>query len=87
MDPELEAFKQINLTEYAAGQGYELDHKATSKNSAVMRRDAGDKIIVARGEDGHWIYCAVHDSRDPGGSIIDFVKHRHNCSLGRARHP
>jgi hypothetical protein len=85
MDTELEAFKEINLTEYAAAQGYELDRKASSRNSAVMRRGEGDKIIVARGQDGHWIYCAVHDARDPGGSIIDFVQHRDRCSLGRAR--
>jgi hypothetical protein len=85
MDTELEAFKEINLSEYAAAEGYELDRKASSRNSAVMRRGEGDKIIVARGEDGHWIYCAVHDARDPGGSIIDFVMHRERCSLGRAR--
>ena len=51
---ELERFKTaINLTEYAATQGYLLDRRASSRNSVVMRHPAGDKIVVARGEDQH----------------------------------
>lgn len=35
---ELEAFKtNINLTEYAADQGYELDRRESSRNSVIMR--------------------------------------------------
>ena len=84
-DDELEDFKtHINLSEYAAAQGYVLDRKASSKNSAVMRASGGDKIIIARADDGHWIYCSVRDDRD-NGSIIDFVQHRRRCSLGRVR--
>lgn len=49
---ELERFKTaINLTEYAAGQGYLLDRRASSRNSVVMRHPNGDKIVIARGED------------------------------------
>lgn len=41
---ELEYFKTaINLTEYAAGQGYLLDRRASSRNSVVMRHPGGDK--------------------------------------------
>ena len=41
---ELEVFKtRINLSEYAAAQGYVLDRKASSRNSAIMRNGAGTR--------------------------------------------
>jgi len=82
---ELEDFKtNINLTEYAAGQGYVLDKKASSKNSAVLRKPDGDKIIIARRQNQHWIYFSVRDDSD-NGSIIDFVQKRKGLKLGRVR--
>ncbi len=85
MDDELEAFKcDINLSEYAASQGYSLDKRASSRNSAVMRDSSGDKIIIARGADNHWIYFSVRDDTD-NGSIIDFVQKRKGVKLGGAR--
>lgn len=67
---ELERFKTtINLTEYATSQGYQLDKRASSRNSVVMRHPAGDKVVIARGEDQHWIYFSVRDDAD-NGSII-----------------
>lgn len=85
-DPELEKMKTgINLTEYAAAQGYCLDWKESSRNSVSMRHPGnGDKIIIARGQDDHWIYFSVHDDRD-SGSIIDFVQRRQGGSLGSVR--
>ncbi len=85
MDEELDDFKtHINLSEYAAAQGYVLDRRASSKNSVVMRARAGEKIVIARAEDRHWIYFSVQDDLD-NGSIIDFVQQRRNCSLGGVR--
>ena len=85
MDDELDDFKTaINLSEYAAAQGYVLDRKASSRNSAVMRSAAGDKIVIARAEDHHWIYFSVRDDAD-NGSIVDFVQKRQHCKLGRVR--
>ena len=82
---ELEDFKtNINLTEYAAGQGYFLDKKASSRNSAVMRDQAGDKIVITRRPNQHWIYFSVRDDSD-NGSIIDFVQKRQAWKLGRIR--
>jgi hypothetical protein len=82
---ELEDFKtNINLTEYAAGQGYVFDKNAGSSNSAIMRNSAGDKIVIARGQDRHWIYFSVRDDSD-NGSIIDFVQKRRGLKLGRIR--
>ena len=82
---ELERFKTaINLTEYAASQGYQLDKRASSRNSVVMRHPGGDKVVIARGEDEHWIYFSVRDESD-NGSIIDFIQYRRRCSHGDAR--
>ena len=82
---ELEDFKtHINLTEYAASQGYVLDRKASSLNSVVMRHQGGDKIVIARGQDRHWIYFSVRDDTD-NGTIIDFVQQRKGVKLGGVR--
>lgn len=84
-DQELEQFKtDINLTEYAAAQGYVLDKRASSRNSVTMRDSIGEKIIIARGSDRHWIYFNVHDEGDQG-SIIDFVQSREGFNLGQVR--
>jgi len=82
---EIEAFKtQINLTAYAASQGFLLDKRKSSRNSAIMRTDSGDKIIVAKFPNRHWVYFSVHDERD-SGTIIDFVQNRRSGSLGEVR--
>lgn len=83
-EDEIEAFKaNVNLSRYAAGQGYLLDRKATSRNSAVMRSDR-DKIIVTCGTNGHWLFFSVDDEGD-NGTIIDFVQNRQNLNLGQVR--
>lgn len=83
-DDELEAFKtRINLSEYAAAHGYELDVRASSRSSAVMRHATGDKIIIAM-DDAHWVYFSVRDPADHG-SIIDFIQHRQRVHLGQVR--
>lgn len=82
---ELDTFKtDINLTQYAASLGYQVELRASSKNSVTMRHSDGDKIIVARGLDQHWVYFSVRDHND-NGTIIDFVKNRQGGSLGDIR--
>ncbi len=84
---ELERFKSdINLTEYAAARGYQVDRRESSRNSVVMRHPLfDDKIVVSRAErGGHWIYFSVRERGD-SGTIIDFVRHRDRCSLAAAR--
>ena len=83
---ELEQFKTgINLAEYAAAQGYQLDRKESCRNSAVMRRESdNDKIIIATDIDGHGVYFSVRDDQD-NGSIIDFVQSRQRLNLGQVR--
>lgn len=87
-DPELEAFKtEIDLRAYAAEvEGYVLDRKESWKGSAVMRHPNGDKIIIKRDTDGHYVFFSVRDETD-NGSIIDFVQKRKPGarSLGNVR--
>ena len=75
------AFKQsVNLSQYAAGQGYELDRKKSTRSSLVMRHAAtGDKIIVSK-KGANWVYFSVHDDRD-NGTIVDFIEKRTSKSL------
>ena len=83
---ELERFKRdINLTEYAAHLGYDIERRTSSRHSITMRRSASnDKVVVARDQDGHWIYFSVRDDQD-NGSVIDFHQHRTGDNLGMAR--
>ncbi len=82
---ELEKFKtEINLVEYAQSQGYQYRSQASSRNSAVLAHDNGDKIVVATDTDGHGIYFSVRDEAD-NGTIIDFIQNRNNLTLGEVR--
>ncbi len=77
--------RDVNLTEFAASYGYALDKRETSRSSAVLRHPGGDKIIVARAANGHWVYFSVRDDAD-NGTIIDFIQHRKpGATLGHVR--
>ena len=74
------SFKQgINLTQYAASMGYELDRKKSTKSSVAMRR-GGDKVIISR-RGKNWVYFSVHDDKD-NGTIVDFIQTRTTKSIG-----
>ena len=81
-DEELKSFKtRINLSEFAASRGYELDRRESSRNSAIMRHPDGDKIVIAKNEaSGDWMYFSVRDDRD-NGTVIDFLKN-HGAAWG-----
>ena len=82
---ELERFKtEINLVEYAQSKGYQYISQASSRNSAVLAHELGDKIVVATDTDGHGIYFSVRNDAD-NGTIVDFVSYRSNLSLGGVR--
>jgi hypothetical protein len=84
MDTELEEFKHLDLRAYAASQGYSLDRNESWRGSAVMRNEAGDKIIIKRENDGHYVFFNVRDDAD-NGTIIDFCLRRKCRSLGGVR--
>jgi hypothetical protein len=84
-DPELESFKtSIDLRAYAASHGYVLDPRESWRGSAVMRHANGDKIIIKRDTDNHYVYFSVQDDADHG-TIIDFIKRRKDLNLGATR--
>ncbi|CAG5011179.1 hypothetical protein DYBT9275_04900 [Dyadobacter sp. CECT 9275] len=73
-------FKEsINLGQYAAAQGYELDSRKSTRSSLVMRHNNGDKIIISRKADT-WIYFSVRDNQD-NGTIVDFIQRRTGKTL------
>jgi hypothetical protein len=83
-DAELEEFKaKIDLRAYAASQGYQLDKRESWRGSAVMRHSTGDKVIIKRDTDNHYVFFSVH--RQASGSIIDFVQAQQGLSLGAVR--
>lgn len=65
--------REVNLTQFAAAHGFVLDHAATTRSSVVMIGANGEKIIVAKNQDGQWVYCSMTDPSD-SGSIFDFVR-------------
>jgi hypothetical protein len=68
-------FKQsVNLSQYAATQGYELDKKKSTRSSLVMRHTNGDKIIVSK-KGPNWVYFSVSNDSD-NGTIVDFIANR-----------
>jgi hypothetical protein len=85
---EINRFKQdIPLPLFAAEAfSYVVVRKKTSANSCFMRCDGtGSKIAIHRAFDGNWTYFSVTDSRDRGGSIIDFCQHRTHENIGLVR--
>jgi hypothetical protein len=66
--------RDINLTKFAAAYGYARVASESSVASVSMRHANGDKLIVSRRLNGHWVYFSVGGSDK--GTIIDFVKHR-----------
>jgi hypothetical protein len=87
VDSELDTFKtQIDLRLYAAAQGYQLDPRDSWRGSAVMRLGGpgGDKIIIKRNSNGHYVFFSVRDDAD-NGTIVDFIQKRQRLSLGGVR--
>src|SRR5258708_35834259 len=79
-DSELEAFKRrIDLRQFAASLGYEMDRRESWQGSTVLRRGA-DKIVVKRNGNGHYGFFSGRDDEDHG-TLIDFLQRRPNRSL------
>lgn len=83
-ESELDAFKrEIDLRQFAVSLGYEIDRRESWRGSTVLRR-GGDKIVVKRHRNGHYLFFSVRED-DDHGTIIDFVQRRQNRSLGAVR--
>ena len=88
-DDELERFKEsVSITTYAESVGWTLDRKKSSSTVKVYRLDSDKMLVwVGTGRVGTGRYDLYRNERDHAdrGSIVDFVKSREGCSLGRAR--
>ena len=83
-DSELDIFKrEIDLRQFAVSLGYELDRRESWRGSTVLR-SGGDKIVVKRNGNGHYVFFSVKDDRDHG-TVIDFLQRREDLSLGAVR--
>jgi hypothetical protein len=83
-DTELELFKrEIDLRQVAVSLGYAVDRRESWRGSTVLRR-GGDKIVVKRNGNGHYVFFSVRDDSDHG-TLIDFLQRRVHGSLGVVR--
>lgn len=71
---DLDTLKRIDLRQYAASLGYQIDRRKTTRNNAVMELGT-DKIVIKVSADGHYVYFSVRDDRDHG-TILDFIRYR-----------
>lgn len=82
---ELERFKKlIDIRDVMATYGLTADRPKSSRAYTVMRHMNGEKLIVTRKANRHWIYANAHDNRDRG-TVIDFLGNRGAGSLGDIR--
>lgn len=58
----------------------ELDKRESWRGSAIMR-NGGDKIVIKRDTDGHYVHFSARDDCDHG-TIIDFIHQRKGLRLG-----
>lgn len=73
-DAELEWFKtEINLSEFAATEGYKLIQDRCSSRLIFMKKGAKE-LVIGRGHDNHWIFSELNNTRKNSGSIIDFCQ-------------
>ena len=84
---ELDRFKsEINLGEYAcAVHGFVFDQRQSSRRSAVVRHSNGDKLVITRRPNRHFVYFNAKGDASDSGSILDFIQARRNVSLGKIR--
>jgi hypothetical protein len=83
-DIELELFKrEVDLRQVAVSLGYAVDGRESWRGCTVLRR-GGDKIVVKRNSNGHYVFFSLRDDGDHG-TIIDFMQRRGNRSLGVVR--
>jgi len=83
MADELNRFKtEINIIDYAASLGYQIDKQKSGKSCTIMRKDSA-KIGISTGLDDHGVFYDFR--KEKGGSIIDFVKSETGKNLGQVR--
>lgn len=85
MDDELDQMKRINIADYAASRGYQVNRAKSSRSALCMDSADGDRIIIGRDDkSGHSVYYSVRDDND-NGTIVDFVQQRDSKNMGQVR--
>ena len=84
MVANLTELRQVGIEAFAKTLGYEKDVADSGKRVAVLRNDAGDKLLVTAGRKGHDIYRNERDHTDRG-DIVDFVMNRLGLGFDEAR--
>lgn len=84
MAANLVELRQVGIESFAKTIGYEKDLVDSGKRVAVLRNDAGDKLIVTAGRKGCDIYRNERDHNDRG-DIVDFVMSRLRLGFYEAR--
>ena len=80
---ELDEMKRIDFCQFAASCGFVIDRRQSSRSSAVLKHPCGDKLIVARQQNGHYVY--FNAKGNDNGTIVDFIQSRERVSLGEVR--
>ena len=84
MVANLTELRQVGIESFAKTLGYEKDLVDSGKRVAVLRNDAGDKLLVTAGRKGCDIYRNERDHNDRG-DIVDFVMNRLGLGFDDAR--
>ena len=84
MATNLAALQQVGIEPFAESLGFKRDRAASSRRVAVLRNDAGDKLLVTAGRKGCDIYRNERDHADHG-DIVDFVMKRLRLGFDEAR--
>lgn len=80
---ELDQMKLVDLRVIAAELGFEINTRRSSRGSVCMDHPSGDRILVGRATDGHYVWCAVRGRGS--GSAIDLWQQHRGGSLGDVR--
>lgn len=84
-EDELQRFKtEINLSEYLASHGFELDEHKSCTSYAVMRKNDLKYVVTQDRNDAHYVFTDAHNPAN-SGSVIDACQSLTGKNLGQVR--
>ena len=72
---DFDDLKRRPFAEIAAGHGYRIDRKGSTRNALLLRADGKPKLVCRCGANGHWVYFSTLDGSD-SGTAVDFLLNR-----------
>lgn len=79
----VERIKRTDMRLFAARFGYFVDRRESKIGETVMRHRNGDKIVISRSRDQHFVYCSAFNDFD-NGSVFDFLMKRRGLDFKQA---